>query len=46
MAVLALHPSARAFDLVRQYQGDTFFDDWEFYGNWCAYRSLGAYLNI
>ncbi|KZV99657.1 hypothetical protein EXIGLDRAFT_640388 [Exidia glandulosa HHB12029] len=34
IAAIVLQSSVHAFDLVREYQGDTFFDDWDFYGFW------------
>lgn len=32
-------PAQAAYSLTKAYQGDTFFDDWEFYG---ACSSLGS----
>ncbi|KAI0342297.1 hypothetical protein BDW22DRAFT_1330594 [Trametopsis cervina] len=34
IALSSLPPSAQAFDLVRDYSGQTFFQGWDFYGYW------------
>ncbi|KAL1667300.1 glycoside hydrolase family 16 protein [Schizophyllum commune] len=34
LGVLALLTSVRAYDLVRDYSGSSFFDRWDFYGYW------------
>jgi hypothetical protein len=34
IAALQRCPEAAAYDLVRDYSGQTFFEGWDFYGSW------------
>lgn len=33
-SLLSLLPFSSSYDLVREYSGPTFFDRWDFFGNW------------
>lgn len=32
-----------AYDIIKEYAGDSFFDDWDFYGSWDN-LTLGAHF--
>lgn len=34
LCLASLLSSSTSYDLVRDYSGTTFFDRWDFYGNW------------
>lgn len=41
--VLALAACVSAYDIIKEYAGDSFFDDWDFYGSWDN-LTLGAHF--
>lgn len=33
LAILLYRAEGAKYDVLKEYQGETFFDDWDFYGN-------------
>ena len=41
--LLAIFNCAWGYNIIKDYSGDTFFDDWDFYGSWDN-LTLGAFF--